>query len=292
MVDFPRQIHPELIHEVVADLVRFGLGEDGADDDVTTRLLIDPKTLGAGRLLAKQEGVLAGLPTASEVFHQLDQGLGFHTELRDGTKLEVGQTIATVEGCLASILAGERLALNLLQRLSGIATMTSQFVAAVDGTQTRILDTRKTVPGLRLLEKYAVKAGGGYNHRLGLADAILIKDNHIAAMRRQGLSLDAIVGQARAKAPPGMIVEIEVTNADEANEAADGKPDLILLDNMTPDQMKASVNAVGGRAMTEASGGITLQTIGEVAKTGVDFISVGALTHSAPALDMSLSIQP
>ena len=186
MADFPREVPAELLHEAVEDIARFGLGEDGADDDVTTRVLIEAKELGAGRFVAKAPGIVAGLPAASEVFHQLDQGLRFSSETRDGAAVEAGQTLAVVEGALGSILAGERLALNLLQRLSGIATLTARFAAAVDGTGARILDTRKTTPGLRLLEKYAVRAGGGYNHRLGLADAVLIKDNHIATLRRGG----------------------------------------------------------------------------------------------------------
>ncbi len=275
----------------VDELVRRALDEDGAREDVTTRALIDPGLRGRGHILVKAPGVLAGLPVAQAVFREAGAPVRFTSLASDGQRVRRGQRIATVDGSLAALLAGERAALNFLQRMSGIATLTARYVRAVQGTKAQILDTRKTTPGLRRLERYAVATGGGRNHRMGLSDAVLIKDNHIAVLRARGLSLAEIVRRARAKAPAGMIIEIEVTTAEEAREAIGAGPGVILLDNMGLDEMRQAVRLAKGRCKTEASGGVTLGRVRQIAETGVDFISVGALTHSARALDISLEIE-
>ena len=208
----------------------------------------------------------------------------------DGSAVSPGDVVAEVEGSIAGILKGERVALNFVQRLSGIATATSTYVRAVQGTGARIIDTRKTVPGLRLLEKYAVRVGGGHNHRYNLADGVLIKDNHIAALRAQELGLVEIVRRARDNSPHTVKVEIEVESVDEAREALEARADVIMLDNMSPEEMRRVVAMTMGRCLLEASGGINLDTVRAVAETGVDLISVGALTHSVQAMDISLDM--
>ncbi|MCH8190590.1 MAG: carboxylating nicotinate-nucleotide diphosphorylase [Chloroflexi bacterium] len=277
--------------EGVEDLVRRALDEDAAEADVTTQALVGASETGAGAFLVKAGGVLAGLPVAEAVFHAVDPSVAFQARTADGQRVRRRHVVATVEGPLASLLAGERVALNFLQRLSGIATLTARYVRAVRGTGAEILDTRKTTPGLRRLEKYAVRMGGGRNHRMDLSDAVLIKDNHLAAIRAQGLTIKDAVRRARSQAPPGITVEVEVTSVDESREAVDAGVDVVLLDNMGLDAMRRAVLAARGKARTEASGGITLSTVRAVAETGVDFISVGALTHSAKALDISLEIE-
>ena len=267
------------------------LEEDGWHDDVTTRALVLPAQRGVGLITAKAEGVIAGLPVAAAVFALLDSELRFSADAPEGAAVSPGDVLARVEGALAPILTGERVALNLLQRLSGIATATRKLVEAVAGLDVTILDTRKTTPGLRELERYAVRVGGGTNHRFNLSDGVLIKDNHLAAARDRELSIGQAIDEARRNAPNGMPIEIEVTSAEEAREALDGGADVILLDNMPPGEMRAVVELVGGRALTEASGGVTLENVRAVAETGVDRISVGALTHSSPALDISLEIE-
>jgi nicotinate-nucleotide pyrophosphorylase (carboxylating) len=211
---------------------------------------------------------------------------------KDGDTVQAGDIVATVTGSVISILKAERVALNFLQRLSGIASLTTQYVAATSGLTAKIMDTRKTTPGLRLLEKYAVGTGGGHNHRLHLGDAVLIKDNHIAALRALGMSLKDIVAKARQNVPAGVTVEVEVTNTQEALDAAAAGADIIMLDNMSPKEMRQVVNLIAGQAKIEASGGITLANVHQVAMTGVDIISIGALTHSAKALDISLELEP
>ena len=242
--------------------------------------------------MAKEAGVIAGMAVAATAFTLLDDSVSFDEMVPDGQWIEAGAELAEIEGRLAALLSAERVALNFLQRLSGIATLTRSFVDAVDGTPVRILDTRKTTPGLRSLERYAVVAGGGRNHRFNLSDGVLIKDNHIAPLRERGAgSLGTIVMRARAAVPHTMRIEIEVTTPDEAAEAADGGADIILLDNMDLAAIRESVRRIGGRALIEASGGITLDNVRDIAEAGVDFISVGRLTHSAPALDISLELQ-
>ncbi len=274
----------------LAETVGRALVEDAADHDMTTQGLISPSMQGKGELLAKADGVLAGLPVAREVFAQVDAGLTFTPLLTDGSALVHGTVFATVSGSLASILSGERVALNFLQHLSGIATAANAYAQAVSGTGTVVLDTRKTTPGLRKLEKYAVGMGGATNHRMDLSDGVLIKDNHLQALRGQGWSTVRILEQARTASPISTTVEVEVTSVVEAREAIEAGADVILLDNMSSAELREAVAVIGGRCKTEASGGITLETVRQVAETGVDYISVGALTHSVKALDISLEV--
>ena len=273
-------------------LIDMALDEDIGGGDVTSESLI-PKTLQAKTtILAKAEGVLAGVDLAKLVFIKVDPDLKFKVLLQDGVILKPGDIIAAVTGNARSILKAERLALNFLQKLSGIATQTAEFVARIEDLPVDILDTRKTTPGMRLLEKYAVTMGGGRNHRFNLSDGILIKDNHLATLRAHGMTLKEIVAKAKANAPKGIKVEVEVTNLKEVEEAVSAKADIIMFDNMSPTQMRRAVKKVPARIYTEASGGITLKNVRAVAETGVNFISIGALTHSPKALDISLEFQP
>jgi len=276
---------------LVERLVRAALEEDGAFNDITTLATIPPEQQGRGVFLSKDHGVIAGLPVCEAAFAAVDAATEFRPLVREGSRVERGLVIAEVEGSLASILSAERVALNFLQRLSGTATLTRNLVDAVGGLETRVVDTRKTTPGLRYLERYAVRAGGGHNHRYNLSDGVLIKDNHIAAGRSRGLGLGDVVRAARAAAPHTQRIEVEVTTLDEALEAVEAGADIVLLDNMTPAQMGEAVKMIGGRALAEASGGVTLANIRSVAESGVDIVSSGALTHSAKALDISLDIE-
>ena len=274
---------------VINAMVLAALEEDGAHDDVTTRALVAPDQWGAGDIIAKDDGIIAGLPVAAAAMTALDSEVAFDTLVADGDRVSAGARLAEIEGNLASLLVAERVALNFLQRLSGVATMTREFVDAVVGTKAIILDTRKTTPGLRQLERYAVRCGGGQNHRYNLASGVLIKDNHIAAVRSRGIDdLSDVVTLARNAAPHTMKIEIEVTNLVMLKEVLEGGADIILLDNMTVDEIRACVELVAGRALVEASGGVTLDNVRAIAATGVDYISIGRLTHSAPALDISL----
>ena len=266
------------------------LEEDGVFDDVTTGALVPPDLTGKAILLAKQAGVIAGLPVAAAVFRAVDASLAFRAVVEEGARVQPGDVIAEVEGPVHAILRGERVALNLLQRLSGVATATARLVDAVDGLPARILDTRKTTPGLRALERYAVRMGGGQNHRWNLATGILVKDNHWRAVEAAGGDVASAVRQLREKAP-GMRIEVEVTSIDEARQALAAGVDALLLDNMGLEETRLVVQMARGRATTEASGGITEATVRAVAETDVDFISVGAITHSAAALDISLEIE-
>ncbi len=268
-------------------LVKEALAEDlgRPPSDATSEALIDQNASGAAEIRAKAPIVLAGLEAARRTFAALDPEVVFTGRAADGDHLGPGGLIATVEGSLRAILSAERTALNFLQRLSGIATGTARFVEAVAGTRARILDTRKTTPGWRALEKYAVRCGGGTNHRMGLYDAVLIKDNHIRAAGGVAKALDRARGAGR-KLP----VEVEVESISALHEALDAGAKRVLLDNMGLDELREAVAVTAGRARLEASGGITLETVRSVAETGVDFISVGALTHSTPAADLSLEI--
>jgi nicotinate-nucleotide pyrophosphorylase (carboxylating) len=281
-----------LSEEQLDRIIAAALDEDSGRGDITSESLIPRDLAGKASLIAKEKGVLAGIGVAGRVFHRVDPSLKIDTLIPDGSALQPKDVIATISGSVMSILRAERIALNFLQRLSGIASLTAQFVAAVGGLDARITDTRKTTPGLRMLEKYAVRAGGGHNHRLNLSDSVLIKDNHIAAMRALGLGLKEIVTKARENAPPGTTIEVEVTSTAEAREALTTGADIIMLDNMRPDEMRQAVKAIGGKAKVEASGGITLANVREAAATGVDIISIGALTHSPKALDISLELEP
>ena len=272
------------------ELVDHALAEDWAWGDVTTQALIPPEAESKATFIAKSPGVVAGIEVAHLVFARVDASLKFHALLHDGDKLERGTRIGAIEGKVGSILRGERVALNFLQRLSGIATETSRYVEAVRGTKARIVDTRKTTPGLRFLEKYAVRAGGGQNHRVHLGDGILIKDNHLAALRARGLDMKAAIDLARKNAPHTLKIEVEVTTVEEAGEAVAAGADIVMLDNMSVEEMRRAVKSMGGQVLVEASGGVTLENVKSVAETGVDLISVGALTHSVKALDISLEL--
>ena len=283
----------ESLHTIpeVQDLIDRALAEDMAFHDVTTKILIAPDSKGVGIIQANAAGVLAGVEIALAVFHRLDPSLTTLPLTADGHIVEPGQQLARVEGSVAGILKAERTALNLLQRMSGVATETSRYVEAVAGLKSKIRDTRKTVAGWRILDKYAVRVGGGHNHRMNLADGILIKDNHIAALRAQGLTLGDIVRLALGRAAHTLKIEVEVTTLEEAQEALDAGAHVIMLDNMGIEEMRRVVQKVNGRALVEASGGVTLQTVRAVAETGVDLISVGSLTHSPRALDISLDLE-
>jgi nicotinate-nucleotide pyrophosphorylase (carboxylating) len=275
----------------IIELIDKALSEDLANQDPTTGMLVPPSQLGEAVILAKAEGILAGVDVALAVFTRLDPSLETETYVEDGTPLITGTHIAAVRGHLDGILRAERTALNFIQRMSGIATETSHHVRAVRGLPVQIIDTRKTVPGHRYLDKYAVRMGGGRNHRMNLADGILVKDNHIAALRIQALSLGDTVRLALERAPHTLKVEVEVESIEEAREALDAGAHILLLDNMGLDEMRQAVTLAKGQALTEASGGINLETVRAVAETGVDLISVGALTHSVAALDISLDLQ-
>ena len=271
-------------------LAKSALNEDKAWQDVTTAALVPPEQQGRAVIVAREKGVLAGLPMAEAVFKAVDPSLQWRPLADEGSRLSPGQEVACIEGVLASILRSERVALNYLTHLSGVATATARLVTAIAGLPVGIRDTRKTTPGLRTLEKYAVRLGGGQNHRLNLADAVLIKDNHLAALRTRGLGIAEAMRLTRQEAPAGMRVQIEVTTVDEARQALEARAEELLLDNMTPQDMRRVVEMAQGRAALEASGGITLESVRRVAETGVDYISVGAITHSARALDMSLEV--
>ena len=273
-------------------LINLALAEDIGLGDLTTAATVSPSVQGIGKIIAKSRGVIAGLAVAERVFRQLapndsEQAISFLPNIQDGEMVESCATIAEVGGSATSILAGERTALNFLQRLSGTATLTAQFVNAISHTSAQIVDTRKTTAGWRLLQKYAVRVGGGRNHRFGLYDGILIKDNHIVAA---GGIKSAIAG-AKKTIPHTLKVEVEVKMLDQISEALEAGADIVLLDNMTNTDMKTAVAKISGKALTEASGGITLDRVAGVAETGVDYISVGALTHSALPLDISLDLE-
>ncbi len=269
-------------------IIRLALEEDLGSGDVTTDAVIDPDQRGEASLIVREELVLAGMPVFGRVFLTLDPSIALEASCRDGDLIPPGTRISLLKGRLAPILRGERTALNFLQRMSGIATLTRRYVERVKPYPVRILDTRKTAPGLRWFDKYAVRIGGGFNHRFGLSDGILIKDNHIAAAG----SIQEAVRLARKNAAHTLRIEVEVEDAAGAVLACEAGADVILLDNMSPAQLTEAVRLVKGRALLEASGGITLETVREVARTGVDMISVGALTHSPRAADLSLEIIP
>ena len=262
------------------------LEEDVGNGDVTTETIISSEAQVSAKIFAKQPLILAGSDVAKKVFESLDPACEWNSKKKDGETLKSGEVIATVQGKTKAILKGERVALNFLQRLSGIATLTRQFVEKIEGTGTRILDTRKTTPGLRALEKYAVQMGGANNHRIGLFDRYLIKDNHIAAAGSVSKAIEAILANRKN----GLSIEIEVRNFNELKEALKYPIDIILLDNFSVSQVKEALTLKKGKVCFEASGGINLNNVLDYAKTGVDFISVGALTHSAPAADISLII--
>jgi nicotinate-nucleotide pyrophosphorylase (carboxylating) len=286
----PAPTAPLLVSEEELALIDMALAEDRGSGDWTTRWVIPARTRAQARIVAKADGVLSGLAVASAVFLRLDPRVEFVSTLNDGSPIRDGDVVCTIRGPARTILTGERTALNFLQRLSGIATMTRKFVEAVEGTETKILDTRKTTPGLRSLEKAAVKAGGGQNHRVGLYDMVLIKENHIAVAG----GVAEAVKRVKDANTRGLRVEVEVRTKDELRAALDTGCDIILLDNMDVQQIRECVRVVKQRSpevKTEASGNMTLDRVRTIAETGVDYISVGALTHSATALDLSLLFQ-
>jgi len=266
-------------------VVQAALGEDVGAGDVTTEATVDQDALGAAELLVREPGVVCGLGVAEAVFRALDPEVGFERLVEEGAIVDRPTPVALVTGPERAILTGERTALNFLGRLSGVATLTRRYVDAVAGTGVAILDTRKTTPGLRALEKHAVACGGGRNHRFGLDDAVLVKDNHL---RAAGSVHEAV---ERVRATTDLPVEIECDTLEQVTEALAAGADAILLDNMTPDEVRAAVGLAGGRARLEASGGVTLENVRAIAETGVDEISVGALTHSARSLDVSLELK-
>ncbi len=272
----------------VRKLVERALAEDLGWGDITTESFVPAGVRARAKLVARQAGVVAGLPVAALAFEALAPAAAIELHAADGDPVEPGAVLLTVGGAARALLSAERVALNFVQRLSGIATLTARYVRAVEGTGARIVDTRKTTPGLRLLERYAVRCGGGHNHRFHLSDAALLKDNHREALAASGIALGDAVRAARRRLPHVVRLEIEVDALEQLAETLAAAPDAVLLDNMPPDVLREAVRQVGGRALVEASGGITLDTVRAVAETGVDLISVGALTHSAPAFDAAL----
>jgi nicotinate-nucleotide pyrophosphorylase (carboxylating) len=277
-----------LSQQQIDTLVRSALDEDRAFEDVTTLSTVPAHLSARAALIARAAGVIAGVPLATAAFRLIDPRVAIQTLVEDGKRVGVGAVVLQFSGSPRSLLSAERVALNFLQRLSGTATLTARYVDAVHGTRARILDTRKTTPLLRALEKYAVRAGGGMNHRSDLADAVLIKDNHIAAL---GGDTALAVRRARELAPAGTRVEVECESVAQVSVALSAGADIVLLDNMSLEDMRTSVALAAGRATVEASGGVSLDTVRAIAETGVDWISVGALTHSAPALDLALDFE-
>lgn len=271
----------------IKKIIMEALKEDIGAGDITTRAIVKKNLRGRAEAMAKEEFMVAGIDVFKKTFLLFDKRLKFKALVGDGKKVRKGEVIACVEGSLASILQAERVALNLFQRMCGIATQTSKYVQAVYGTKAKILDTRKTVPGLRLLDKMAVKVGGGFNHRMGLYDAVLIKDNHITAA---GSITKAVKDQKKALNKK-IKIEVETKNLDEVKEALKSGADIIMLDNMGIAEMKQAVKVVGGRALLEASGNVNLKRVAKIAGVGVDLISVGEITHSAHAADISLKVR-
>ncbi|WP_129629091.1 carboxylating nicotinate-nucleotide diphosphorylase [Candidatus Oscillochloris fontis] len=277
---------PHIVHEIVAR----ALAEDVGTGDLTSLAAIPAAVHAGATFVLREPAVVCGLPVVQAVFAALDPALEVRVLVDEGSHAAAGTPIASVSGPARAIVSGERVALNLLQRMCGVATLTARYVEAVQGTQARILDTRKTTPGLRALEKYAVRMGGGTNHRFALYDGVMLKDNHLAILAAQGFGLAEALRRTRAAVGPMVRVEVEVDTLEQVQVAAEAGADMILLDNMSPADLRTAVAIIAGRALCEASGGITLATIRAVAESGVDYISVGALTHSARAVDIGLDM--
>lgn len=275
---------------IIQGAVQQALAEDLSHGDVTTSALFPAALQATASIVAHQPMTVAGVAVAREVFLAVDPSVRIITTVNDGRAVKPDTSVLVVRGDVRSLLMAERVAVNFLQQLSGIATLTAQFCAAVRGFPTRILDTRKTTPGLRALEKWAVALGGGKNHRFSLGDGILIKDNHLAVLRSTGIDVAGACRLARAGAPHGLRIEVEAKTLQEVREALAGKADIILLDNMSPALVRQAVALIKQRALVEVSGGITLQTVAAMAQAGADYISVGALTHSAPAANLSMDL--
>lgn len=284
-------IHPPPPFELEA-LVATALQEDAPNGDITTRALLDPALHAQAYVVAKQNLTLAGVAVLHAVYRVLDPAVVVTSTFEDGATLEAGQTFATLRGSAHSILSGERVALNVLQHLSGVATLTARFRAKIRQYPTLLVDTRKTLPGLRRLEKWAVALGGGTNHRMTLSDGVLIKDNHLVLLEAQGTTLREACRKAKEGLSRHFQICVEVETLEHITQALDGGADVLLLDNMSPSLVREALDLIKGRAHTEASGGITLANVREYAATGVDSISIGALTHSAPAADISLVVHP
>lgn len=276
--------------QTIRNAVQQALAEDLSHGDVTTSALFPTALQATATIVAHQLMTVAGVAVAREVFLAVDPSVHVTTTVKDGDAVKPDTPVLTVHGDVRSLLMAERVAVNFLQQLSGIATLTARFCAAVHGYPTRILDTRKTTPGLRALEKWAVQLGGGKNHRFSLSDGVLIKDNHLAVLRSTGIDVAGACRLARAGAPHGLRIEVEAKTLQEVKEALAGKADIILLDNMSPTLVRQAVALIKQRALVEVSGGMTLQTVAAMAQAGADFISVGALTHSAPAANLSMDI--
>jgi nicotinate-nucleotide pyrophosphorylase (carboxylating) len=270
--------------KTIDSIIESALQEDMPQGDITSESIIPDDSRSRAIILAKEDGILAGMDVASRVFEKIDPDVKFQRKKDDGQKFHKGETLATLEGSSISILKGERTALNFLQRMSGIATTTGRFVKALKGMPTKILDTRKTTPGLRSLEKHAVKVGGGENHRRNLSEMVLIKDNHLKLVG----SISKAVKRAKKRVGPGIKIEVEATCLAEVQEAVQSGADRVMLDNMPLDEMKEVVQWVGGRIPLEVSGSVTLEKIGEIAALGIDYISVGSLTHSYTSVDISM----
>ena len=293
----------ELDLEKIRDIVQLAIKEDIGDGDITSKIFIPDGSETKGMLIAKEAGIVAGLPVAGYVLSQIDENLIFTSNIEDGSRVKKGTIIGSVKGLTLSLLSAERLVLNFLQRLSGIATATNRFAEKIKGYGTQIMDTRKTAPGWRYLEKYAVRVGGGINHRMGLYDQILIKDNHLKTMgsEKENGAISRFVRKAREQIENGMLIEVEVEDLCQIKEVMDAGVDIILFDNMEPSKIREAVDIVkeieknqdagtGKSILTEASGNITIENVEEYADAGVDRISVGAITHSARVLDISFDI--
>lgn len=272
-------------------IIRRALEEDIPFGDLTTEVFVPAGAAAQAELVAREPGVLSGGEVFAQTFRSVDPTVEVTLHAEDGSRFEAGQTIASVNGPARPILTGERVALNLLQRMSGIATLTAAFVEAAAGSGARIVDTRKTTPGLRVLERYAVRCGGGRNHRFSLSDAVMAKDNHLAMLGREAGDLPTAIRTARARIPHTVHIEVEVDRLDQIPGALQGGADTIMLDNFSAADLRRGVEMIGGRALVEASGGVTLETVAEIAQTGVDLISVGVLTHGVRALDLGLDLR-
>ena len=279
-------------HSHIRQIVQTALEEDLGVGDLTSGALLTPDMVAKAQIMAKEAMIVAGITVAEEVFHQIDNTLTLNFHQRDGDWVAPNTRILTITGNAQSLLQAERVALNFMQRLSGISTITHQFCHAVHDHSVKIADTRKTTPGLRALEKWAVRLGGGFNHRFSLHDGILIKDNHLMVLAANNISLSQACQLAKQQAPHGLRISVEVESLAQVREALHGKADIILLDNMSPSKIQQAVKTIKGQALVEVSGGITLRNIQDIANMGIDIVSIGALTHSAPAMDLSMDIIP
>ncbi|MBA3966368.1 MAG: carboxylating nicotinate-nucleotide diphosphorylase [Nitrospirales bacterium] len=290
-MDVPSLVTPPPLSSM-RRIISAALEEDLAYGDLTSTLLIPPTLLAQADIIAKGHMIVAGVAVAREVFQAVDSSIAFTTHFDDGTMVRPSTPILTLKGKAQSLLQGERIALNFLQRLSGISTLTHHFCEAVRDYPVAIVDTRKTTPGLRALEKWAVRLGGGKNHRLSLHDGILIKDNHLMVMASQRMNITKTCLWARQHAPHGLRICVEVETIPQVRQALKGEADVLLLDNMTPDHVRQAIDIIQKQALVEVSGGMTLDNVRDMAEAGPDFISIGALTHSAPSMDLSMDIAP